>query len=405
MLERFIKIFNEGSLYYGLEIAEHNNELTFYLSEIKRKNNELSIKKMLSETNLASISSTIRKNTPVILTLNTSEIVTKIIASPSSKNPEIVVREQFPNLDFNSFYYSFTQNDGYALVSILKKGNLESYLENISNTKITICKVIIGISEIDTIVSYLKSDVLQVSNSVLYFENNKLKDSHKLSSTEIDKPKTYNLNEITISGQSILGFASVLTFIAKKRKTITNFDEKEENLITEFKGKRYFDILLKLSLGGIFTILLLNFLIFSYYFEEVNSLKSVASFNNENKKVLIDLKEDVERKEKRVETIFSSSNSKSSFFLDQIALNIPNSLSLSSLEYQPLLKPIRESKDIQIGRNTIIINGNSNNSQEFSEWIQTLETLKWVQQIQILDYDYENASSSLFSIKIEMNEK
>ena len=40
-------------------------------------------------------------------------------------------------------------------------------------------------------------------------------------------------------------------------------------------------------------VLLINFLVFNYYFQEVTSLQNLASFNSVNKKILLELKKEM----------------------------------------------------------------------------------------------------------------
>ena len=218
-------------------------------------------------------------------------------------------------------------------------------------------------------------------------------------------PIAYDLNELTVTSNSILSFASVISFIAKKYQSSTNYNDIQFNLTSEYKMSRYFDLLLKSSLVAVLVLLLINFLIFNFYFEKVNSLQTIASFNQSNKKTLLELQEEVQKKEKRVENILSSSISMSSFYLDQIALGTPNSINFTEIKFQPLLKPVSEAKQIEIDQNIILITGISNNNQQFSKWIQDIENLYWVKQTQTLDFDFENENSSSFSLKVTIDEK
>tara|TARA_R110000796_G_scaffold104102_1_gene213678 strand:+ start:10035 stop:11249 length:1215 start_codon:yes stop_codon:yes gene_type:complete len=404
MFDKTRTYLKEGNLYYGLEITGHPKEIVFHFCEIKRKGTELFISNSMSHTTLSSIAKSIKKNAPFILTLNTSDVITKITDSKLSKSPEAIVHEQFPNLDFNAFYYELVQNNNLPLVAILKKEKLHAYLNQLSALKINVCKIAIGIAPITTIISYLTTDTLCISTNKLQFENGVLQKIHPFSEAQTIVPTTYEINGLTVSSASIIGFASVLNFISESESS-TNFSDTQVVLATEFKNKRYFEVFLKISIAMLLVVLLINFLVFNYYFQEVTSLQNIASFNSTNKKILLELQDEVHTKEKRVEAILASSNSKSSFFLDQLAMGIPNSIQLSELVYQPLLKPIRESKPVEINEKTILISGISKNSSDFSQWIQTIETLHWVKQTQTLDYDFENTTSSNFSLKLTINEE
>ncbi len=405
MFKNINTYINEGKLFYGLEICERENSITFHLTEIVRKGEELFIAKTLSESNLSNLANSIKKNKPVLFTINTSNVITKISKGSLLKNPEALVHEQFPNLDFNTFYYELVQDHSATVISIINKERLQAYLNELAAQKINPSKIILGISAITSITKFINTDNLIISNSKLQFEYNILIKNSVISSDINSNSISYDLNALTVSANSILGFAGVLNFLSTKNDSSTNFTNIQLGLSNKFKYKRHFDLLLKTSLAAILALLMINFLVFNYYFEEVNSLQNIASFNESNKKTLIDLKEEVTAKEQRVEAIALSSNSKASMYLDQIALSLPASISLTEIIYQPLNKPIRDAKAIDIEKNSIVISGISNSSLEFSEWTQTIENLNWVKQSQTLDYYYENTNSSLFLLKISINEK
>jgi len=137
-------------------------------------------------------------------------------------------------------------------------------------------------------------------------------------------------------------------------------------------------------------------LIFSYYYDKLEILNQDSSINSSNKERLVKLKETVSSKETRVETILGNKNTKSTLYLDEIANSVPNTMLLDAITYQPLLKPIQKNKLIEQNLNTILIEGESYNSDDFSNWTDTLEGFKWIKAVETQGYGYKTQKSSYF---------
>jgi Tfp pilus assembly protein PilN len=114
------------------------------------------------------------------------------------------------------------------------------------------------------------------------------------------------------------------------------------------------------------------------------------------------LNEEVSKTQKIVEDMLKSGSSKSSYYVDAIVRELPESILLIDLDYQPLAKRIRPERPIEIEENTVMISGESTNSDGFSKWLALMEANAWVKQVDILDYRDVSANLSNFNIKITM---
>ena len=151
-------------------------------------------------------------------------------------------------------------------------------------------------------------------------------------------------------------------------------------------------------------ILLVNFLFFSFYFEKTKTWNESSQINQAAKKKVIKLNETVSELQKMTDDMLKSSASKSAFYINTIVNSLPESILLSEINYQPLEKRIKKDKTILLQKNTIIVSGNSNDSQLYSQWISVLENVDWVSHIDVIDYSDLKRSTSHFSIKINMTD-
>lgn len=105
-----------------------------------------------------------------------------------------------------------------------------------------------------------------------------------------------------------------------------------------------------------------------------------------------------------MELYTATTNSKATQQLDEIALEIPESVLLDQINYQPLEKTIKEGKPIQLNRGTVMVSGISKDIESFSEWVGILEKKVWIQSVETLDYDYLTNDTSNFLLKIKYDE-
>ncbi len=95
----------------------------------------------------------------------------------------------------------------------------------------------------------------------------------------------------------------------------------------------------------------MNFLIFNHFYNKVGRFQETLALNSNNKDLLIQLTASAKIKEDRVNAVLSASNSRTSFYMDRIAKNVPASVLLSEMLFQPLDKTISFIPKITIKAN------------------------------------------------------
>ena len=97
------------------------------------------------------------------------------------------------------------------------------------------------------------------------------------------------------------------------------------------------------------------------------------AINISDKDILENLEAKVMDKEHRVELLNAGTSSKSTYFLDEIGKEVPPGILLDQMIYLPLAKPLRDSKPIELEKNTIVVKGISMDDASYSIWLGTLE--------------------------------
>lgn len=400
MLNKVRTYFKEGFTYTGIEVVEVDGSSSFSILELKKSKNELLVVLSAIVEDVKDIPSKTKKNHPIFLCINTANVITKQVANTNSTNPDAIVNDAFPDLDLNNFYYEVIQISNGPIVTISKRNPIDKLIANLKELKIQVSQISLGISPVSNVIGYLEEENITLSNHVLKKEDGQI--AQIASGTECEE-KSYDINGLNITSKNLLSFAQILGHLNKENR-IVNYNSISESLEWDFKNQRIFNQVLKYSLFFFVALLLANFFVYNSYHEKVAELNLTMAATSSKKNELSALDESVKRKQERVETLSSSSNSKATYYLDRFAQQIPSSILLSEIKYQPLAKPVRESKSILLDNGIVLVSGISKDVDEFSFWVEELEKLTWVSSVETLDYDFVSKNTSAFLIEIGFHE-
>ena len=398
MVNTILSYLKFGNKFSAIEQTTVDNEDFYYSLTLKKKKKKLEIQNSLECNNIDEIKSSLKKNQPVVLVINTNSVLTKRIES-SSKELTNIVHSAFPNIKIEDFYYEILSHSKNHFISICRKSYVNELIENYTSKHIMIIDFHLGNLALSTIVSFINKDSIISSNAITHLEDHQIKDIQKSKNPLESK---YNINGLDMTNKELLSFSAALNLVTNSSSNTTNFDSCTKKLSDDFNQKQFFNQFSKIGLSAIFIVLLINFLFFNHYYNEVNTLRETALMLESSKTNMLMLSEKVQKTEKTVNDVLKSSASKSSFYVNDIVANLPNHILLSALNYQPLLKKIKVDKPIENDINTILLSGRTNKKILFSQWISQLETLDWIYSVDILNFDDIDNSSSEFNLKITL---
>lgn len=397
-----------GSRFCGIEHTSENGPLhrrggqdKLYVTLLKKTKKEVDIESSFNVTTIKTLAEKLLKNQHAVLIINNESVLTKKIESDQTDNLKLVYKA-FPNIKLEDFYYEVLKQESTHFVSICRK----TYIEELINEYKTNCVFIIDISlgniSASGITDYINSKIVSTTNAHITIEEDK-----SISAIEkvTDLQQTnYDANGIKISNTQLLSFSGALNSIVNNYHPHTNFVVYKQLLLNNYKHSRFFSQFLKFGLAFLLGLLLINFFFFNHYYNSVNELQQTSQINQATKSKVFGLNETVNKTKKMVDDMLKSSTSKSSFYVNDIIGSLPSSILLTELNYQPLLKRIKTEQTIENNINTILISGTSNNSESFSKWITSLESMDWIKKAEILSYGEISRSSADFSIKLNIED-
>ena len=396
MLGRIKTYFEYGNRFCGIEHATQNGKEICFITQLKKNKNALEIDNLHETPSIEEVISNLPKKQHICLIINNDNVLTKQIDS-SETNILKLVYKVFPNINLDDFYYDVIKQQNNQFVSICRKTYVVELIDVYKQHGLSIINIVLGNTAISGVSSFLKSKKITTSNAHVFFNNQTITTIEK---TEVGSTTNYNINGLEITNNYLLSCSGALNALINTYNPITNFDELKISLKNDFVQSRFYSLFLKSGLAIILTVLLINFFIFNHYFNEVKILQQTSQINQTTKQKIIKLNESVSKSQKMVEDMLKGNSSKSSFFVNTIVQSLPNSILLSELNYQPIIKQIKAKQPINVDRDFILLSGKSNNSDAFSNWLADLENTNWINRVEILSYEDYSKSSSKFSLKL-----
>ncbi|MEO1030027.1 MAG: hypothetical protein AAFX55_01420 [Bacteroidota bacterium] len=387
-----------GNRFYGVEHTQKHGKDLYYGLVLKKKKNQLDIENSFETETMDTLKTHIPKDKAISLVINTNAVLTKRIQSKTEDSQKLVYMA-FPNIKVEDFYYETLSQGEYQFVSICRKNYVDDLLNIYLSKGFMVIDFVLGNLICSALNPFIDSDTIRSSNASFVLESHHIVD---IAVDANDMETQYNINGLNIKNTLLLSFAAALQFLTKSKHIQSNFAGRKGELNTSFQQKLFAKQFLKIGLSTLFLILLINFLMFNHYYNEVNSLRETAQVLEASKVKMTGLNNKVKTSEKMVNDILKSKSSKSSFYADVIINRLPESILLGEFNYQPLVKKIKEGKPIENQKNTILIAGQTKARVLFSQWISQLETISWIDAVDIVSFEDITSRSSKFAIKLHI---
>ncbi len=398
MFETFKTYAVYGSRYCGIEHTNKNGETTVHITLLKKTNKSVDIEKHYTTSSTGELTKVLRKKQHASLIINDEQILTKVVNSTQQDDLKLVY-QAFSNIDISKFYYEIISQGDQAFVTICRRSYVDNLIKSYQKQGVLVLDFSLGNSSLANVVSYVEDDMLLTSNATIHLNKGLITDIDMKPSIESE---AYHINGLRITNDYFLSFCAGLNTILNNYHPKTNYKDESHVLFKGFKEVRFFSQFFKLGLVFLFAVLLVNTLIFNHYYNKVNTLNETSLINQAAKDKIVTLSKTVGKLQKTADDILKSTASKSSYYMNAIINSLPESILLSGIQYQPLEKKPKPNKPIQVKRNTIVISGDSNDSDQYSNWISKLETMDWVKGVEVMEYKDIKLGASHFSIKINM---
>ncbi|WP_281336241.1 general secretion pathway protein [Flavobacterium eburneipallidum] len=384
-----------GKQYIGIEHFSLNNEEKMAILLVEKKKEELIITKKDRLTHSETLPEKWDKTLPFFLVINTSQVIQKEVQGIDASDDKLL-HKVFPNTNWEEFYFEIWRFKTKSIVAISRKNYIEEILSNYNKQRISIAGISLGIGSIAEIINYSDREELFTNYQTI----SKSEESPIIQTNTKIADTIFNINGLEVQNTHLLPFAGILRLLLNGTANTGNLINYSQQLHEKYNQKSFFSKGIKLMIGILLTILLVNFLLFSHYFKlaaetSENLLLSKYSFEE-----VIKTKQRILAKEQKVNNVVAMTASQSSLVINEISKRIPSSILLTELVYHPLDKKIKSEEPILTQEKTITLSGTTINNIAFTHWVESLERLKWMKQVVITHFGKNDLNETEFSIKL-----
>lgn len=213
----------------------------------------------------------------------------------------------------------------------------------------------------------------------------------------------YRLDEDTISGSSILPYASIISLLNGPVS-----GDREGNHLTASVDEVYYGNSLKktgmLAILTVFVILLVNAGLFMHYHEKKGELEVQLSEHRGKLTELNTLEENLNQKKHIASVSGSSTHGDFAYFTDQVVAELEPDIRLTGLAINPIQPKDPLSDRIKVRSNVMEVEGSCDKGNALNIWVGKLEQLTDVMSVTIVDFGKtRSGSENTFLLEITFN--
>lgn len=404
MLFSFIqnKGYFKGNRAVGLYIFLAEGGAKVYdLVLLKKKGSSLFVeKKELQVNSLEQIFEIVGKSLPIILSVEGKGIISKKVNTGGITSDKEIINHVLTGAKPVDFYIQkVSVSEQTMFVSIIRKQILDSLLEEFSKTGRSVVMAGLGAFHVNNIIALFsdKTDELYTQSEKLIINKGQIQE---VVTPEQINWERFRIGSETVSAKDILAFSAGCSYFLPSQTGMINTDKLSKQK-QEFIFKKMFSFLGIAYLSLLFILLLVNFMMFSQYSQQNNDLIDKLS-ENENLVTELDrLKVMYKTKEDFLKQSGFLQSSKLSFYADRLASDLPETITLSKMDLEPLQKKVKFGEQPMFANNTIRIAGITIESTVLNDWIKLLNTNKWIKKVEVINYNQEtNRQPGNFEIEI-----
>jgi hypothetical protein len=386
-----------GKQFIGIEHFSFNNEEKTAILLIDEKKGELVITQKDKVSYSKKLAEKWNKKLPFFLVINTNQVIQKEIAAIDTSD-EKLLHKAFPNTNWDEFYFEIWRLKNKSIIAISRKSYVNELISNYQEQGIFVAGISLGIGAISEIVNYTNENELFTNHQIISF----LEETQTIKIAVANLNTTYNINGLAIKNNHLLPFAGILRLLLGVTINTGNSINYSQDLYEDYNQRSFFSKGIKLMIGILFTILLVNFFTFTHYYTLAQETSENLMLNKSSLEEVARTKKRIQSKEQKVKMVIATTSSKSSLILNEIIKIIPQSILLTEVIYHPLEKKIKNEEAILTQEKTATISGTTINNEAFTHWIEAIEQLKWIDQVVITHFGINDTNETEFSIKITL---
>jgi len=299
------------------------------------------------------------------------------------------LRHLFPGFKSDEFYVQHYDSGNQSFVAFIRKEIADPVINTFRKLGIQVLIFSLGPFVVEQVLPLLNNygDTLKFDGHQVELdaEKNWVDYSYHAGSNSDFEIK---LDIQPIQQQFLLAYAAAFQLILNERVETISVDQEQLGAeLTELLAKLKFKRNGTMVLFVFFFLLLINFLLFSYFNSANQELVGKAGQRSNQTSDRAKLEEDIKVKERQVALLGWNHGQNYAYLCDQIGQTVPASITLKELNinYGTAKDSMAERKE-NVETGSISIIGQSANVYVINDWIYMLKQKPWVKTVQLEQY-------------------
>lgn len=387
----------------GLEAVAGPEGYVFQLVILKKSGSKITIEsKQERIAGTEALKKYLKPGIPVYLAVSGRGLVHKKVQAAVSDDARTLLPKVLPNATPADFYVQRVNGiSGQAFVSIVRRATLDPLLEELKPIG-DIVSCALGALPVTGIAALLQKEDYQfsivVSGQQLTFSGGEL--------SEVQPSEMTNNDQVEIGGEKLpvaLLNAFSTAFGHFSGKTIAAGIELLQQGAEAFRQKRVFRLIGASTLVVVLVLLLGNYLFFQHYWEKKAALETQLALSGGELQRYQVMEKSLRGKQQFLESSGLLHASRTSFYADQLALDLPAAITLTRLNVAPQ-QHLNTTDSVAFTPGIALVEGFCRQSLELNNWIGQLKEKQWVKNVSLQSYNQEKAQEQgEFVVQIEIN--
>jgi len=344
---------------------------------------------------------------PIAMAVTGRAVFQKAVQDAARFEGEKIVSAILPTVDAGDFYYQLVHAGGADELFVVKKEILDPVLERAEQLSLNVASVQLGYSPLIGIITLIASTsgelntgayCLKLADGSINFK------AHQ--GTPIPHGEPVNLAGEEVSGLYLTAYAAALDAIIRGPETLVGI--ASSYIEGNASGQRYdqkFRIAVAFTLAVTLALLLVNFLLFSYYYG-----KGSGAASSDEARAARGAQYAAKKGEVGAEEAFFLERGwlkgyRLSLLASRLAAGVPDSVQLTALSIFPAHDHAGDgSPRLTFSRDTVLSSGSCKSPAELDDWLTRLRRLEEVRKVNVAAYRYNPRSGrSEFTLETVLN--
>lgn len=386
-----------------------NGEAIFKTVVLHEQKSKIETLGLHESKKLSELKNSIPHGTPVVIAFTGKGIIHKKIATAAEEGNNSLLQKILPNAELKDFYLlKHEQVNGRegSYISVVRKNSVDQLLKELKGLNVSVVGITIGpfvLQNLFRLITDADDFEVTIFNNQFQVHNNIIKDYKQLENGETFSPLT--IGENSLPQTYATAFASAFQYLIEGEASFqftNDFLAEERN---DFLQRKIFEKTGLACIAIFLAILLINFLMFQHYAAKNEEINSQLSLLQNHLQRYNNLEKDLKSKKAFLTENGLLQTSRTSYYADQIAYDLPLEIQLTAMNIFPLTKVSGNGVEDKLlfKQGKISVSGTCYLSSELNEWIKVLKKKKWINKVNVMDYHQDNLKSpGQFTIELEI---